>query len=331
MKLCIIGAGAWGTALAIHFARYFPVFLWERKPEYAVKMQEERENHRYLKAIQFPEQLIVTNDLEKALNQSTLILCATPIAALRETLAKITQLKQNHLPFLWACKGFERQTGLLPHQIVSEEWPEHTEHGVLSGPSFAQEVAQGLPCAVSLASLNTPWLENLVQKLNTPIMRLYANNDLIGVEVGGALKNIMAIATGVSDGLNYGLNARAALITRGLAEISRLAQALGGKPSTMMGLSGMGDLILTCTGNLSRNRQVGLMLAQGKKLSDVLNDLGHVAEGVPTTYEAKKLSEQYQIDMPITHALCDLLDEKVYAKELIEYLMGREPKSEYNK
>ena len=217
---------------------------------------------------------------------------------------------------------------MLTYQVVQEVLPENPRIGVLSGPSFAQELAQQLPCAVCLASENEAWLHGLVQALNTNVMRLYANSDVIGVSVGGAVKNIMAIATGLSDGLNYGLNARAALVTRGLAEITRLAVAMGAHTKTMMGLAGMGDLILTCTGALSRNRKVGLGLAEGKTLHQVLKEIGHVAEGVPTIEEVHNAAAKYQIDMPITDMLYQLVRNELAASDVVERLMQREPKSE---
>ncbi len=328
MKIAVIGAGAWGTALAVHFAHYHQVIIWSWDTEHNQTMRKERQNQRYLKEIVFPENLIVMDDFALAVEDAELILCVTPVAGLRETLQKIKATGKAKTPFLWACKGFEQQTGLLPHHIVQQELPDHPCYGALSGPSFALELAQGLPCAVCLASSNELWLADLVKTLNTPVMRLYANTDLIGVEVGGALKNIIAIATGVADGLGYGLNARAALITRGLAEISRLADVLGGHSETMMGLSGMGDLILTCTGSLSRNRTVGLLLAQNKTLATALDELGHVAEGVSTAFEARKLAKFNQINLPITEIVCQLLESQIQAKDAVEALMNRAPRFE---
>ena len=321
MNITILGAGAWGTALGIHFAKHnHSVAMWTHNAEHAQTMQESRENERYLPNFRLPENLNVYADMSEALRDSELVL--------RSSVELLKQHGGGHLPVLTACKGFELDTGLLTFQVVQEVLPENQCVGVLSGPSFAQELAQQLPCAVCLASENEAWLHDLVQALNTNVMRLYGNSDVIGVSVGGAVKNIMAIATGLSDGLGYGLNARAALVTRGLAEITRLAVAMGAHTKTMMGLAGMGDLILTCTGALSRNRKVGLGLAEGKTLHQVLKEIGHVAEGVPTIEEVHNAAAKYQIDMPITDMLYQLVRNELAASDVMERLMQREPKSE---
>lgn len=329
MNLCIIGAGAWGTALAVHFAHHnHPTTLWTRSRTHGEQMRHERRNTGYLKHINFPDTLTVCDSDVPAI-QADLIIIATPVAALPDALHRLQQWHWAHLPILTACKGFEPKSGLLPHQTVRRILGTQTQTGILSGPSFAQELAQQLPCAITLASDNLVWAEQLCAQLNSPVLRLYANDDLTGVAVGGAVKNIMAIATGIADGLDYGLNARAALITRGLAEINRLALALGARDTTLMGLSGVGDLILTCTGGLSRNRQVGLGLAQGKSLDTILHELGHVAEGVYAVREAAALAQQHQIDMPITRILLDLFDNKIQIHEVAEQLMGRKIRVEH--
>ena len=329
MNITILGAGAWGTALGIHFAKHnHQIAMWTHNAEHAQAMQQSRENERYLPHFRLPDNLNVYADMPEALRESELVLVVTPVVGLRSSVEQLKRHGGGHLPILTACKGFELDTGLLTFQVVQEVLPENPRIGVLSGPSFAQELAQQLPCAVCLASQNEAWLHELVQELNTNVMRLYANSDVIGVSVGGAVKNIMAIATGLSDGLNYGLNARAALVTRGLAEITRLAVAMGAHTKTMMGLAGMGDLILTCTGALSRNRKVGLGLAEGKTLHQVLKEIGHVAEGVPTIEEVHNAAAKYQIDMPITDMLYQLVRNELAANDVVERLMQREPKSE---
>ena len=329
MNITILGAGAWGTALGIHFAKHsHSVAMWTHNAAHAQAMQQSRENERYLPNFRLPDNLNVYADMSEALRDSELVLVVTPVVGLRSSVELLKQHGGGNLPILTACKGFELDTGLLTFQVVQEVLPENPRIGVLSGPSFAQELAQQLPCAVCLASENEAWLHGLVQALNTNVMRLYANSDVIGVSVGGAVKNIMAIATGLSDGLNYGLNARAALVTRGLAEITRLAVAMGAHTKTMMGLAGMGDLILTCTGALSRNRKVGLGLAEGKTLHQVLKEIGHVAEGVPTIEEVHNAAAKYQIDMPITDMLYQLVRNELAASDVMERLMQREPKSE---
>lgn len=328
MQLTILGDGAWGTALAIKYARSHEVVLWGRSAEQCLQMQTMRVNQRYLPNIPFPSSLEITNDLQQALSRSKLALLAVSIAGMRPVLSHLFQTGVELPPLLWACKGFEAKTGLLPHEVCQEVLPEIKAYGVLSGPSFAYEVASGQPAAVTIATNETQFTSWIVQTLNSQRLRLYTNTDLIGVEVGGAVKNVMAIATGVADGLQMGMNARAALITRGLAEISRLAVALGGQTETMMGLAGMGDLILTCTGSLSRNRQVGLKLAEGKPLSVILDELGHVAEGVFTAREVQKLAKTRGIDMPITEAVCCLLDNVASPDSIVMDLMAREPKAE---
>ena len=326
-KLAILGAGAWGTALAIAFARHQPVVMWARNPAQCADMAAARVNQRYLKECPFPEGLAVTADLGAALAKAELVIVATPIAGLRATLTAMRDASHTP-PILWACKGFEAGSGRLPHEVVAELWPADVPVGVLSGPSFAREVARDLPAAVTIASTDLAFAQATVARLHAPRLRLYANDDLTGVEVGAAVKNVMAIATGVSDGLGYGNNARAALITRGLAEVSRLAEAFGARPSTLMGLAGLGDLVLTCTGELSRNRTVGLLLAQGKHLGTILAELGHVAEGVPTTREVAALAERHGVDMPITRAVHAMLFEHASPDAVVTSLLAREPKTE---
>ncbi len=329
MKITVIGAGAWGTALALHFALHnHQVAIWARNAEQLAAMQADRENKRYLPGFKLPDTLTAHTDLAAALEGSEMVMVVTSVAGLRESVELLKQHGAGHLPVVTACKGFELDTGLLTFQVVQEVLPDNDKIGVLSGPSFAQELAKQLPCAVVLASENEQWLNQMVQELNTPVMRLYANTDVIGVAVGGAVKNVMAIATGLADGLECGLNARAALVTRGLAEITRLAVAMGAQPKTMMGLAGVGDLILTCTGALSRNRKVGLGLAEGKELHQVLREIGHVAEGVPTIDEVFDAACRYQIDMPITQILYQLVRKELPVEEVMGRLMMREAKSE---
>ncbi len=329
MNITILGTGAWGTALGIHFALHgHQVNMWSHNAAHAETIREARENERYLPGFRLPEKLNAFSDLGEALQGCGLVLAVTPVAGLRASIELLKQHNAGHLPVLTACKGFELDTGLLTFQVVKEVLPENQTIGVLSGPSFAQELAQQLPCALCLASENAEWAAGLARELNTGIMRVYANEDVVGVSVGGAVKNVMAIATGLSDGLGYGLNARAALVTRGLAEITRLAVAMGAQQKTMMGLAGMGDLILTCTGALSRNRKVGLGLAEGKTLHQVLKEIGHVAEGIPTIEEVHNAAARHQIDMPITDMLFQLVRNELAASDVMERLMQREPKSE---
>ncbi len=329
MKITVIGAGSWGTALALHFSQHGNrVSLWTRNADQVRQMQEARENKRGLPGFSFPETLEVCADLAKALKDSGLVLIVTSVAGLRSSAELLKQYGAGHLPVLAACKGFEQDTGLLTFQVLKEVLPDNKKIGVLSGPSFAQELAKQLPCAVVLASENQEWIEELVPQLNTTVMRLYGSTDVIGVAVGGSVKNVMAIATGLSDGLEYGLNARAALVTRGLAKITRLASAMGAQPKTMMGLAGIGDLILTCTGALSRNRRVGLGLAEGKELHQVLVEIGHVSEGVSTIEEVFNTACKYQIDMPITQTLLQLIRKEMTPQQVVERLMERSARFE---
>ena len=329
MNITVLGTGAWGTALGIHFALHgHRVAMWSHNGSHAQTMQQTRLNERYLPGFPLPDNLSVHADLTDALHESELVLAVTPVAGLRGSIELLKQHGAGSLPVLTACKGFELDSGLLTFQVVRQILPDNPAVGVLSGPSFAQELAKQLPCAVCVASENQAWLHDVVRQLNTPVMRLYANDDITGVAVGGAVKNVMAIATGLSDGLGYGLNARAALVTRGLAEITRMAVAFGAQQKTMMGLSGMGDLILTCTGALSRNRKVGLGLAEGKSLHQVLTEIGHVAEGVPTIEEVYNAACRYQIDMPITAMLYQLVRNELSAGDVMERLMRRPPQNE---
>lgn len=330
MKLAVLGAGAWGTALAIRFADRHQVCLWSIDAEDVVAMQTTGFNHRYLPNIALPSQLSVSHDLAQAIDGAALILVVTPMVGLRPTLASLRKLGCK-TPTLWACKGLEAGTMKLAHQVALEEMEDSIPRGMLSGPSFAEEVAKGKPAAVTIAASSGDFAQHIANELNTHILRLYASDDIIGVEVGAAVKNILAIAAGVCDGKELGYNARAALLTRGLAEMARFGIALGAKAETFMGLSGIGDLMLTATGDLSRNRRVGLMLAQGLKLADVLSNLGHVAEGVPTAKEVNAQAQALGIEMPITASVCRMLFADASVDEILGDLMGRSPRMEIEK
>lgn len=325
MNIAVLGAGAWGTALAIAFARRHPVMLWARNSAQVAEMAMRRENLRYLPGCSFPEGLQVTDDFAKT-RDAELLLLAAPLAGLRQSLQLLHGNPQRQ-SLIWVCKGLEAGTGLLPHQVVAEVIP-GADCGVLTGPSFAQEVAQGLPTAVTLAANDPTFARRMVAELHGGNLRLYANDDLIGAEVGGAVKNVLAIATGICDGLGLGLNARAALLTRGLAEITRFGVALGARRETFMGLAGLGDLILTATGDLSRNRRVGLLLAQGKALEQIVAELGHVAEGVPASREVRRRAQALGVVMPITEAVCAVLAGHLTPRQTVDALMARDPTSE---
>ena len=329
MNITVIGAGAWGTALAISLAASHRVTLWARDAAQIEAMRVTRYNQHYLPDILLPANLELSADFSAALAAAELVVIAVPTAALRPTLHQLVQL-QRRFNVVWVCKGFEAETAKLPHQVAAEVLPEGFQYGVLSGPSFAQEVARGFPTALTLASADEEFARSTAQALHHAYLRIYASTDMVGVEVGGAVKNVMAIAAGICDGMGLGLNARAALLTRGLAEITRLGLKLGGRSETLSGLSGVGDLILTCTGDLSRNRQVGLLLVQQHDLPEILRRLGHVAEGVYTVREVHRLAQRLGVAMPICEAVYRILYEHIPAAEMVTTLLNRAPNSEFN-
>ena len=326
MKIAVLGAGAWGSAFAAHISDHCDTLLWTRNPRHAAQMRQVRCNDRYLPGVVLPESLVITDSLEDVA-LADLWVVATPTASLRDMLVSLGRVGVAR-PFIWLCKGFETGHGKLPHQVVEEVWTGGMPYGVLSGPSFALEVAHHQPTAVTLASRDVEFANEIGQVLHNPRLRIYTSTDLVGVEIGGAVKNVMAIAAGISDGFGFGLNARAALITRGLAEMTRLGLKLGGQMETFMGLSGVGDLILTCTGDLSRNRRVGTLLAQGLGLEAILRELGHVAEGVYTAREVTRLADQIGVDMPISQAVSQILTGTLPAREAVEALLSRGQKAE---
>lgn len=328
MNITVIGAGAWGTALAISLAASHRVTLWARDAAQIEAMRATRRNQRYLPDIPLPDNLDLSADFSAALGAVELAIIAVPAAALRATLQQLAS-SGRRFDVVWVCKGFEAETSLLPHQVAAEILPEGFRCGALSGPSFAQEVARGLPTALTLASADEEFASCTAQALHHARLRIYASNDVTGVEVGGAVKNVMAIAAGICDGMGLGYNARAALLTRGLAEITRLGLKLGGRPETLGGLSGAGDLILTCTGDLSRNRQVGLLLAQQHDLSEILLRLGHVAEGVYTAREVHRLAQRLGVEMPICEAVYHVLYEHTPVAEAVAELLNRTPNLEF--
>lgn len=348
MKIAVLGAGAWGTALAINAAHAMDagvnrhqVTLWARNPAQLKALQAERANTRYLPGIALPESLLLHGGGEASVTQAVsgqdLIILATPVSAARSMLQRLQHLS---IPVVWLSKGFEAAVavepvsasfsapfGLMVHEVQAQVAPD-LRTGVLSGPSFALEVARGQPTALVAASEHADVRDALVAAFHSPSLRVYASDDMLGVGVGGAVKNVLAIATGLCDGLQLGLNARAALITRGLAEMTRLGVALGARAETFTGLSGLGDLVLTATGDLSRNRKVGLLLAQGKSLPEVLESLGHVAEGVYCARTVVQRAASLGVDMPIAQSVVALLDGHLKPLEAVAILMEREPKTE---
>ncbi len=334
MRISILGAGAWGTALAVAASRRHEVHLWARDAAQAQGMAAQRCNPRYLPSATLPAALAVGHEIDAACAHAHggLVVLATPLSGLRATLTAIGPMA----PVLWLCKGFEADTGCLGHEIA-RELGRTGPCGVLSGPSFAAEVAQGQATALVAASDNDDLRQLAVAAFHADTLRIYTSADAVGVEVGGAMKNVMAIATGMLDGMaqrehtgagSLGLNARAALITRGLAEMTRLGVALGAQAETFMGLSGLGDLVLTATGALSRNRQLGLLLAEGVPLSEALQRLGHVAEGAYCAATALQRARSLGVDLPITEAVVDVLQGRALPQEAMWRLLSRDARAE---
>lgn len=338
MKILVIGAGAWGTALAVSSAARHQVTLWARDAGLVKSLQASRTNNRYLPGVALPESLLLQGGdvpLAQVVAGQDLIILATPVSAARTMLQT---LQHASVPVAWLSKGFEAPLGTSPsndsapfglmvHEIRAQA-AINLRAGVLSGPSFALEVARGQPTALVAASEHAEVRDALVAAFHSATLRVYANDDVVGVEVGGAVKNVLAIATGLCDGLQLGLNARAALITRGLAEMTRLGVALGARAETFTGLSGLGDLVLTATGDLSRNRKVGLLLAVGKTLAQAVDSLGHVAEGVYCARTVVQRAAGLGIEMPIAQSVVALLDGKLRPAEAVAALMGRGPTAE---
>jgi glycerol-3-phosphate dehydrogenase (NAD(P)+) len=337
MKIAVLGAGAWGTALAINAGAHHTVTLWARDVPQAHAMQAERVNTRYLPDLTFTAGVQVSSaPLGPWLAEQDLVVIGSPMSSLRGVLAQLAPILGSKVPVAWLCKGFEAVqpdtsshsgVGLMAHEVKAQVAPA-LRGGALSGPSFAQEVARGMPTALVAASDDAATRDAMVQAFHNNSLRVYANDDIVGVEVGGAVKNVLAIATGLCDGLQLGLNARAALITRGLAEITRLGVALGAKTETFMGLSGLGDLVLTSTGDLSRNRKVGLALAQGMTLQQAVDSLGHVAEGVYCARTVVQRAQHLGVEMPIAQAVVALLDGQITPAQAVALLMGRGAKGE---
>ena len=327
--IAVLGAGSWGTALAVLIARNgYRTLFWGHDAARQARLAHERENARYLPGVRFPENLFIREDLLETVEEATHLLLVVPSHAFRATLEAFKTRLPADAIVAWASKGLEPATGRLLSQVAADELGEGQALGVISGPTFAKEVAQGLPTAITVAAREPVTAEAIAAWLRNERVRVYTSTDLVGVELGGAVKNVLAIATGISDGLGLGANARAALITRGLAEMRRLSEALGGKPETVMGLAGIGDLVLTCTDNQSRNRQVGLALGRGRKLQVTLAEIGQVAEGVATAREVRQLAQRLQVDMPITEQVYRVLFEDVAPQTAVETLLRREVRPE---
>ncbi len=325
----VLGAGSWGTALALLLARNGqPVLLWSHNAAQAERLERERQNSAYLAGAVFPPNLRVSASLAEIAKSATRFLIAVPSHAFRVTLAALRPRLSGDAILAWATKGLEPGSGKLLGAVAAEVLGGKRDLAVISGPTFAREVALGLPTALTVASESDKTAEEVASWLRNERVRVYTSRDVAGVQLGGAIKNVMAIAAGISDGLGFGANARAALVTRGLAELTRLGVAMGGQKETFMGLTGAGDLILTCTDNASRNRRVGLALGQGHKLSEILAELGQEAEGVATARELYQLAKQLKVDMPITEQVYRVLYENLPPQSAVEALLRRESRQE---
>ena len=323
MKVAVIGAGAWGTALAIQAAKAYPVKLWARDSGHISGMKKARSNPKYLGDFTFPNHLELTASLDEAVLTSDVIISSVPTSAFAEVIQNIQSI-DSAKPIIWTNKGLETNSSLFPHEIIHDHLiNKDLAYGVLSGPSFAAELVRDLPTAVTLATTNSDLSNSVAKIFHHGSMRVYLSDDIAGVTVGGSLKNIIAIASGISDGMGFGNNARAALITRGIAEITRFGKTLNASEETFIGLAGIGDLLLTCTGQYSRNREVGIRLAEGKSLDSILSSLGHVAEGVNACFELVKRIKDTNIDMPITCEVYRVLTNEISAKDAVKNLLSR--------
>ena len=331
MNICVLGAGAWGTALAIHLAKNTPVTLWARDTNHLSGMKKSRSNPKYLGDFSFPDLLTLQSDFNEAVSNCDFVLSTIPTSGFRNALIQFKKINKN-IPLIWANKGLERSSAKLPFEIVIDEFGLGQEvernWGVLAGPSFAAELVRGLPTAVTLATNNEELTKKIAPQFHHNNMRAYISNDIAGVSVGGALKNVIAIAAGISDGMGFGNNARAALITRGLNEIKNFGIKVGSSAETFSGLSGMGDLVLTCTGDYSRNHEVGKRLAKGELLKEILAGLGHVAEGVYTAKEVIERANLLKLEMPITYEVNNVIAHKKSPKDAILDLIKRPIKEE---
>lgn len=328
-KISVLGAGSWGTALAVLAARNgCQTLLWGHNPKHIAELNKDRKNQKYLPGCDFPNNLQVTADLAEAAEFSRLMLISVPSHAFKQTLIDLKRHTDTHVQIAWATKGFNAEDGVLLQNLISQVFQPETPSAILSGPTFAEEVANNLPTAITIASYHPSLSQRLSDILHSPCFRIYTSSDVIGVQVGGAVKNVLAIAAGIADGLNLGANTRAALITRGLSEIMRLGLALGGKQETFMGLAGLGDLILTCTDNLSRNRRLGLKLGQGKSIQQACQEIGQEIEGIAAAKLTYLLAQKHQIEMPIIEQTYRVLYQDLPPLTAVQNLLNREQKPE---
>jgi glycerol-3-phosphate dehydrogenase (NAD(P)+) len=328
--ITVLGAGSWGTALAALIARHgHPVVLWGRDAAQVAAIDATHENTRYLPGVALPDTLRATTDLAAAVASADLLLVVTPSHAFHETLRALAPHRRPGAGVAWATKGFEPGSGRFLHEVAAGLLGPDVPLAVVTGPSFAREVAQGLPTALTVHSDDEAFAQSVAEALHGPAFRAYTGNDMLGAELGGAMKNVLAVATGIADGMNLGLNARAGLITRGLNEMLRLNQALGGRAETLMGLAGLGDLVLTSTGDLSRNRRLGLALGRGQTIADAVKEIGQVVESVDTVDEVMRLANRHGIELPISELVQRVLHQEITPAEGLKIILSREQKPEY--
>lgn len=330
MKVAVLGAGSWGTALASLLARNgHDTVIWGRNAEQVHNIDVRHENARYLPGISLPESLKASTDLAASMRDADFILVVTPSHAFKETVQALAPYRKAGVGVSWASKGFEPGSGRFLHEVAAEILGDDVPLAVVTGPSFAKEVTQGLPTAVTVHSDDADFAQTVAEALHGPAFRAYTGNDMMGAELGGAMKNVLAVATGVADGMGLGLNARAGLITRGLNEMLRLNHALGGRAETLMGLAGLGDLVLTSTGDLSRNRRLGLALGQGQSIEEAVASIGQVVESIQTCDEVMRLAQRFDMDLPISALVQRVLHQEITPQEGLQMLLAREQKPEY--
>jgi len=332
VNIAVLGAGSWGTALALCLARnQHNVTLWAHNPEHIENLQKDHENNKYLEGFPFPENLNVSSNLAEIAKLNQTFLLVVPSRAFRHTIQLLKQngITQKH-SILWGTKGFDEQGPDLLSDVIKQELGDTTSMAIITGPSFSKEVAANLPTAMTIAGNNAAHTQACANLFHSERMRVYTNNDLVGVQVGGAAKNVMAIAAGISDGLGFGANSRAAIISRGLTEITRLGTAMGANTSTFSGLAGLGDLVLTCTDNQSRNRQFGLGLGSGKTVDEIIVQIGQEVEGFITTKEVYRLAQLHSVEMPITEQVYAVLYEKKHPKDAVKTLLKRSQANEHS-
>jgi glycerol-3-phosphate dehydrogenase (NAD(P)+) len=328
--ITVLGAGSWGTALAALIARHgHPTTLWGRDAAQVAAIEAGHENTRYLPGVALPDTLRATTDLASAVASAALLLVVTPSHAFNETLHALAPHRRAGVGVAWATKGFEPGSGRFLHEVAAELLGDDVPLAVVTGPSFAREVAQGLPTALTVHSDDEGFAQRVAEVLHGPAFRAYTGNDMLGAELGGAMKNVLAVATGIADGMQLGLNARAGLITRGLNEMLRLNAALGGRAETLMGLAGLGDLVLTSTGDLSRNRRLGLALGRGQSISEAVREIGQVVESVQTVDEVMRLAQRAGVELPISELVQRVLHEEITPREGLKIILSREQKPEY--